>query len=247
MSSTMFAPAAPRTVPRVRDSSFYLGFAIASAVVVFAGFSRTYYLKAYFNTPRLPLLFHIHGMVFTLWMLLFVIQTWLVWDGRFSLHRQLGMAAAVLASLMFVLGVAVAFVAGAMGHFSAIPGARDAAQGCLFALFDITLFSAFVWAGFLWRSNGDVHSRLMLLATAIGLLPSAIGRLANNKPGAAVPIILIFVFAGSMYDLITRRKIHATYLFGIAMFLLMGPPLRLLLGRTALWHRLFAHALALGS
>ena len=188
-----------------------------------------------------------HGMVFTLWMLLFVIQAWLVWDGRFNLHRQLGMAAAVLASLMFVLGTAVAFVAGAMGHFSVIPGARDAAQGCLFALFDIMLFSALVWAGFLWRSNGDIHSRLMLLATSICLLPSAIGRMANNKPGAAVPIILTFILAGPIYDLITRRKIHSTYVFGMVVFLVMGPPLRLLLGRTALWNRFFAHVIALGS
>ena len=159
----------------------------------------------------------------------------------------MGMAGAVLASAMVVLGVAIAFVSGSMGHFSKIPGATDPAQACLFSLFDITLFGAFVWAGFLWRYNPEVHSRLMLLSMAVPLLPSAIARLCNFKPGFAAPMIFAFMLAGPIYDLVTRRKIHPAYLVGVAIIVLTGPPVRLLLGRTALWHRLFANVIALGS
>ena len=247
MSSSVYAPAARVAAGVVRDSGFYLAFAVASAAVVFAGFSRSYYLKAYFDTPQLPMLFHIHGAVFTLWVVFSLVQTWLVSDGRFHLHRQMGMAGALLACAMVVLGVAVAFVSGSMGHFSRITGATDPAQACLFSLFDITLFGAFVWAGFLWRFSPEVHSRLMLLSMAVPLLPSAIARLCNFKPAVAAPMIFAFMLAGPIHDLATRRKIHPVYLFGVAVILLTGPPVRLLLGRTALWHRLFTNVIAFGS
>ena len=88
MSSSAEASSIAMAAGSVRDSNFYLGFAIVSAVMVFTGFSRSFYLKPYFNTPRLPLLFQVHGSVFTLWVLFFVAQAWLAWDGRFNLHRQ---------------------------------------------------------------------------------------------------------------------------------------------------------------
>ena len=244
MSSSAEASSIAMAAGSVRDSNFYLGFAIVSAVMVFTGFSRSFYLKPYFNTPRLPLLFQVHGSVFTLWVLFFVAQAWLAWDGRFNLHRQMGTAGAVLAGLAVILGVAIAFVSSGMGHFNKIPGAGDPAEACLFSLFDIALFAVFVWAGFLWRSNPEVHSRLMVLSMAVPLLPSAIGRMCNFKPGIATPIIFAFMLAGPIYDLITRRKIHPAYLVGLVVIVVTGPPLRLALGKTALWHHLFASAVA---
>jgi hypothetical protein len=240
MNSTAYIPFERMAAGSVRDSRFYFAYAIASAVVVFTGFSRSFYLKAYFDTPRLPILFQMHGTVFTLWVAFFVAQTWLVWDGRFTLHRQMGTTGAVLASLAVILGVAIAFVSSAMGHFSKIPGATDPAAACLFSLFDVALFAAFVWAGFLWRFNPEVHSRLMVLSMAVPLLPSAIGRMCNFRPDIATPIIFAFMLAGPIYDLITRRKIHPTYLVGLVVIVVTGPPLRLALGKTELWHHLFA-------
>jgi len=130
MSSSAEASSIAMAAGSVRDSNFYLGFAIVSAVMVFTGFSRSFYLKPYFNTPRLPLLFQVHGSVFTLWVLFFVAQAWLAWDGRFNLHRQMGTAGAVLAGLAVILGVAIAFVSSGMGHFNKIPGAGDPAEAC---------------------------------------------------------------------------------------------------------------------
>jgi hypothetical protein len=205
MRSSVYEPGARLAAGVVPDSGFYTAFAVSSVAIVFAGFSRSYYLKAYFNTPRLPVLFHIYVAIFTLWVVYFVAQAWLVSDARFNLHRQMGMAAAVLASAMVILSVAVAFVSGSMGHFSKFL-APDPAQACLFSLFDITLFGAFVWAGFLWRFSPEVHSRLILLSMAVPLLPSAIARLCNFKPALAAPMIFAFMLAGPIYDLATRPR-----------------------------------------
>ena len=65
----------PRVVAARRARRFYVGMAIAIALTVFAGFSRTYFLKAYYGTPELSTLLHIHGVVFTTWVLFLVAQT----------------------------------------------------------------------------------------------------------------------------------------------------------------------------
>lgn len=46
---------------RRRERLFYIGIAVAILVTVFAGFSRSYFLKARFGTPELSLLLHVHG------------------------------------------------------------------------------------------------------------------------------------------------------------------------------------------
>jgi hypothetical protein len=56
--------------------------AIAFAVTVFVGFSRSYFLKSWYGTPELSRLLHLHGLVFTTWFLVFLAQTVLVATGR---------------------------------------------------------------------------------------------------------------------------------------------------------------------
>ena len=53
---------------QVWDRRFYLIMAIASTVLVFLAFARTFYLKPYFGTPQLSRLVELHGIVFTAWM-----------------------------------------------------------------------------------------------------------------------------------------------------------------------------------
>jgi hypothetical protein len=69
--------------------------ALASALTVFTGFARTYYLRSVFDGPAVPTpLVHLHGAVFTAWILVFVAQTSLVAARRTDLHRRLGVVAA---------------------------------------------------------------------------------------------------------------------------------------------------------
>lgn len=60
---------------RRHERLFYVGMAVVFLVTVFAGFSRSYFLKAHFGTPELSLMLHVHGVVFTSWILLFLAQT----------------------------------------------------------------------------------------------------------------------------------------------------------------------------
>src|SRR6266542_4810559 len=96
--------AAPALVRKRRERLFYIGMSIAVVITVFAGFSRTYYLRPYFNSAPLMPLLHLHGLVFSSWLLLFVTQTTLVAAHRTDIHRRLGILAGVIATLMILIG-----------------------------------------------------------------------------------------------------------------------------------------------
>jgi hypothetical protein len=71
--------------------------AIVAALTVFVGFAPTYFLKALFGAPSLSPLLHVHGLLFTSWIVLLAAQTALVAGRRTDVHRRLGLAGGVLA------------------------------------------------------------------------------------------------------------------------------------------------------
>jgi hypothetical protein len=107
--------------------------AILILVTVFVGFARTYFLAGVFRAPLPSLLVHIHGAVFSSWILLLITQTTLVTAGRVDIHRRLGLAGFGLACLMVVLGVLTASKLLGRG-ISPVP------------IFDAQTFTLFPWA-----------------------------------------------------------------------------------------------------
>src|SRR4051812_708315 len=109
-TDAIFAPASPpprsyRPVNRTVERLFYSGMAILLCICVYIGFSPTYF-RAGMLGARLPSpIIHIHGAVFTLWMLLFVAQAALISARRVKWHRTFGMVAFCLPPIMIVLGV----------------------------------------------------------------------------------------------------------------------------------------------
>jgi hypothetical protein len=225
------------------DRRFYLGMAIASAILVFVGFSPTYYLKSHFPmSAPLSLLVHVHGLVFTLWMLYFVAQTALIAISRPALHRRLGITGAFLGSAMLVLGLTVAFTAVRLHHGG---GPYDAETIFLVGLGDLFTFGLFFILGYRYRRNREAHQRLMLLSITAGLIGPALGRLGiHGTPAPLLALIsLSFLFAGPVYDLITRRRIHPVYIYGVLFALVTFTPFRFALGPTPWWHHM-AHLIA---
>ena len=73
------------------DNLFFSGVAVVILVSVFVGFAHSYYLAGMLKAPLPNLLVHIHGAVFSCWILLLIVQTSLVAAGRVDVHRRLGM------------------------------------------------------------------------------------------------------------------------------------------------------------
>jgi len=109
--------ATPRMPGRVNDRRLYILAAILIPLIVLAGFARTYYLKPFFATPDLPgRIVHLHGIIMTSWVILFIVQVALVETRRTRVHRRLGIFGGVLAALVVIVGILTALYAAARGH-----------------------------------------------------------------------------------------------------------------------------------
>jgi hypothetical protein len=227
--------ASPALTRRRRERWFFIGMTIAIVTTVFAGFAPTYYLRPYFTaTPLMPLL-HLHGLVFTSWLILLVVQTTLIAAHRTDIHRRLGIAGGVIAALMVLVGVSTAVIRASQG--ATTPGGPSPLTFLVVPLGDILVFSILIGAGFYFRRRPDVHKRLMLLAT-ISILAAAIARLPFGILQAGPPAFFgltdVFIVACIVFDLITLKRVHrATALAGL--LIIASQPLRLIIGGTPAW------------
>jgi hypothetical protein len=161
------------------ERRFFTGMALAILATIIVGFSRSFFLRPLFPEWPSPseMIFYVHGVAFTAWIVLLVVQASLVADGRTELHRKIGPFSAVLAVAMVVLGTLGALIAARRdtGFFGiTIPPLQFLAV----PLFDMILFATFVWLAIAQRRNPQSHKRWMLLAT-VNLVTAAIARAAG--------------------------------------------------------------------
>jgi hypothetical protein len=221
---------------RQRTRRFYVGMAIAIALTVFAGFSRTYFLKAYYGTPQLSRLLHLHGLVFTTWVLFFLAQTTLVAAGKTYIHRRMGVAGAVLAALVVVLGTTTAILRVGEGGLKPFPGVSPLSFLAI-PLFDMLVFAILVGSALYFRRRLEAHKRLMTLGM-IALTSAPIARLHFPMLPPGPPTFFgltdLFIVAMLVYDLVTRKRIHPATIWG-GLLIVASQPLRLMISGTPAW------------
>ena len=209
--------------------------AVALVITVFAGFSRTFYLRPMFHPEPLMPLLYVHGFIFTLWIALLLTQTTLIATQRTRTHMRLGIAGMLLASLMIVIGTVTAIVR-AKGA-SPIPGVNPLSFLTI-PLGDMLVFGILVGSAFYFRRRLEIHKRLMLLAT-IAILPAAVTRLPfafiqQYGPLAFFGLSDLFIVPCLLYDISTRGRPHRATVLGGALIVL-SHPLRLIVGNTHAW------------
>lgn len=228
---------------------FYSGMAFAMLVTVFAGFSRSFFLRPWFpGHPSPPeAVFYWHGALFTAWYLLLLAQPLLIAAGRVDRHRGLGRAGAVLAVAMVVIGTYAALVAaGRPGGFIGVP--VPSLAFLTIPIVDMALFGILVACAIAKRNVPQAHKRLMLIAS-IGPLTAAVARLpfdfiSNAGPPAFFGLTDLFLLAIVAWDLATRGRLHPATLWA-GLLLVASQPLRLLLSGTGAWLAFAAWAVAL--
>ena len=241
---TASAQVTPRTFQtQPGDHRFFTLMAVISAVAIVGGFSNTYLPKVVNGVPPLPPIIHLHAAVFASWLVLFVAQTTLVLTGRTAVHRRLGVAGVTLAGLMLVVGTETAITSARLEH-RGIPGVEfpDAEGFLLLNLAAIVVFATLVGAGYLFRSNIHAHKRLMLMATVGGLVGPGVSRLpfASGRPAVIAVLVLAFLAAGPIYDVVTRRRVHPVYVWSALVALMATPPVVTALSATAAWRGIAA-------
>lgn len=227
-------------IPAGRDRAFYTAMAIIATLIVFAGFAPSFFL-AMANPGARPLapIYHFHGAVFTLWMAFFILQNVLIWKGNRMLHMRLGQFGAVLGCFMIVMAFWVTLHATREGFGGPLGQLPDKIQAMAVPFFDMFVFAPLFLAGLYYRVRApEAHKRLMMMATVGGLLGAAIGRapLFIGELDRQLYLYLALIFAGPVYDLVTRRRIHPAYFFALIPCLLLLTGMRLSIGASGWWH-----------
>jgi len=143
-----------RPIPRVERIFFALA-AVWFVALVFVGFGPTFFFR---RIPE-PLPTHqiVHGVLFSAWVVVFLVQALLITTRHVRWHMTLGMTSIALLFLMLPAGFHVVLVKAAAGLKTV-----DEAGGNLTTL---TIGFGFSFAGLACRRRPFVHKRLMLFAT----------------------------------------------------------------------------------
>jgi hypothetical protein len=228
--------------------------ALLCAAAAFGGFLPTFWLPMTQGHEVASPVIAIHGLLFSLWTLFFILQTWFVASGQVANHRAAGLFGIALASVMTVFGFLVAINeirrAGAAGNLDA---------GLTFSILplsDIVYFAVFVTLAIMNIRRPEWHRRLMLVAT-ISLLNAPIARLfyfadfhghmpvAAGLPAPPPPIqtpfeseeyvVYLILLIPIVYDWVKRGRPHPAHLLGggalVLTYLLQAP-----ISHTAAWH-----------
>lgn len=204
-------------------------------LTVFVGFGPTYYLAGIFRAPLPSPIIHIHGALFSCWILLLITQTSLVSARRVDIHKKLGIAGFLLAGTMVVIGVLAATDRLARGN---APANFDPYFFYIIPLTDMLIFGSLVLFAFRARSDPSAHKRIIYVATT-ALLIAAIARwpwhfVHRNAPMAAI-FSYVFLLLLVAFDLWSTRKIYRATLWACA-FMIFVQQIRLPIGKTAAWH-----------
>jgi hypothetical protein len=225
-----------RPVSRIVERMFYSGMSLLLAVCVYIGFSPTYFQAGMLSAPLPSPILHVHGAVFTVWMLLFIAQAALISGRRTQWHRSLGALAFCLPPIMVVLGLAAAIDA---LHRGVRIGPLDPAVSFAIPMIGIVGFTIVVYAAWRARRRPDAHKRLVLIAT-MDLVAAAFGRFPWGRIGlppaaGAVTGLGVLLLMLCIYDLITIRRIHRSTMWA-APLALATVALSVPIGMTSAWH-----------
>ncbi len=223
----------------------YLVASVAFVVLVFVAFSRKFYLAWIFHAPALPILLVVHGAVMSGWVVLLVVQTFLIAADRTKLHRRLGVFGSVWAGLVVILGSVTTLHASAREVRDGTPLVPLQLTITGLELVQMAAFLCLVAAAIRLRNRGDFHKRLMLLTIAC-MLPSIFPRLPFDAFASFTAILVgtyVYLTICIGVDTMWHRRLHPAFAWGGALFV-ASLQLALLGARMPAWQHLLARAVS---
>lgn len=213
---------------------FYLLVTAALVAFVVVGFTKSYYSRILIDPPPLTTMIHLHAAVFTIWMGLFLTQAGLVAARRVDLHRKLGIASAIFAGVVFVVGVLSTFETAISNHVS--PSGLAPPQFSIIGFTSIGMFGVFIALGIIYRRRPGLHRRFMILAFIATISP-ATARVARLFDVVAhrdtfIPLCAaLFIAACLVHDWRKHRVVHPAYVIG-GLVIVASWPLRNMVGHS---------------
>jgi hypothetical protein len=241
------------------DRWIYVFMAVWFIAVTLIGFIPDAMMKAAMvkagARPPFPAVLHLHAVLMGSFLLLLLVQTWLMATGRRAMHMQLGLLGAVLAAALVVVGFILAptmyYQVWGGANFGP-PPVRQAlapvlpivenilllqiAAGIMFALFITIALSA-------RARDAGLHKRMVILAIAVPL-GAAIDRMSwlpstmPASPLATNLYVLLAIAPMFLWDVIRNRRVHEAYWIWFPVFVVVTTVVNLL------WDKPWWHATA---
>ncbi|WP_445666603.1 hypothetical protein [Fodinibius sp. AD559] len=206
----------------------YLALALLMTVIAIGGFWQTYWWPVITGNGEFHWLLHLHGAAFTLWMVLLIIQTSLVWNGQTQLHQLFGKRLGIFWGILIILlGIAVGFGRVSPAIATEYDTLAEFIKGLPIPLGDILVFAILFSLGIFYRSKPELHKRLMILSTTVLLFAPA-GRLSAFAESVLLSVVILLgipllpAFLAIGYDWWTRERVHPAYWWGTALIALRG-------------------------
>ncbi|MGV3590984.1 MAG: hypothetical protein ACO1PZ_04790 [Gammaproteobacteria bacterium] len=176
MTISASAGVAPAAASRSVRPSFFLCMTLVMAVFVFGGFGMTYFWPLATGTfPPAPPVVHLHGIVFSSWIVLLVAQAALVNVRNVAMHRSLGMFGIALATAVMFMGALITLLGGAGLPAGVDPGANYY-HGMYLGILAVTGFGTLFTLAIRTVRRPEIHRRMILFATLL-ILPPGVHRM----------------------------------------------------------------------
>jgi hypothetical protein len=142
--------------------------------------------------PPAPPVVHLHGLVYSGWMILLVVQSLLVNTRKVALHRSLGMFGIALATAVIIMGALIT----TLGASTATNTTGN--HGIYLGIMAVTGFGILFTLAIRHTRQPDIHRRLILFAM-LPLLPPGIHRLYMVPLGLETfPVVAMYITLDAM-------------------------------------------------
>lgn len=239
MSTATLGSPIHRPINRTRERAFFGSMTLIMIATVLLGFRASYFPLGERPGALASGLIVAHGVVFSLYLALFLVQVSLVSVRKVSLHKSLGMWVYGLAALMIPLGVIAA--ADELRRDVAANAHPQGADPQTFSIVSVTgmvMFGTLLAISYAQRRSPNTHKRLALYAT-LSMMDAGSDRWPWQAWGISESWSLWFytllLLLPVFYDLASRRRILGATLFA-APFAWTLHRMEIPLGHTAAWH-----------
>ncbi|MCF0072845.1 hypothetical protein LZD49_20360 [Dyadobacter sp. CY261] len=232
----------PQSITIHKGRYFFVSMAILFPILVALGFVPDYQMIIQ-EEIKVHWFLHVHGLIMTAWMGIFLAQTLLVANGNIKRHKQLGQTGFVFGILVWVSLVVVTVRALIVNNPPEPGGQFDI---LFIQLYLQILFGIFFSWGMLVRKRAAAHKRLLFLATMI-VIQAGIDRI-RFLPGIQEILFIRFIYLDILliplfvYDWLSLKRIHFITWFGTLLICTLQTGIVFGWGSPA-WHRFWYNAI----
>jgi len=175
------------------------------------------------------------------WIILFLVQSVLIWRGNRRLHVRIGVAGAVLAGSMVVLGSVTATLSARHNpeSYQMLGGPRFFLATMLG---EMLCFGILVGIAVIYRRRAEIHRPMMLLASLM-IISGSLGRCPYIEAFAIKPPLYVLgpaVALGALFLVLQwgmTRAFNRWYAFGYAAFV-TASCLFIAVGHSSWWDKI---------